>query len=58
MERQTLAYLLMLLMAAAIAYYVGYRRHHGRDRTYRRRQSREAEAYEKSMSDKEKGGRS
>ena len=49
MERHTLAYLIIALMAAAIIGWGIFRWHYGRERTYHRRQSRETVDYRKRM---------
>ena len=41
MERQTLAYLMLAVLAGWIIGWASFLWHHGGDRTYRRRQSRE-----------------
>ena len=45
MERQTLAYLLIFLIIAAVSAWGGYTVYHGRERTYRRRLARENAEY-------------
>ncbi len=57
MERQTLGYILVLLIAAALFAYGAYRRHHGSERSYRRRHAQEGEAHRKIMEAKEENGR-
>jgi len=53
MERQSFAYLIMIVMAAALIGWGLYRWYHGRERTYRRRQTREAADHDKRMEEDE-----
>ncbi|HST35646.1 MAG TPA: hypothetical protein VLK25_03340 [Allosphingosinicella sp.] len=49
MDRQQLAYLLIILMALAIAFVAAFRWHHSHDRTYLRQRRQEAEDHDRHM---------
>lgn len=53
MERQTLAFLIMAVMAVPIVGWAAFRWYHGRARSNRRRRSRERAAYDDIMAAKE-----
>lgn len=53
MERQTIAYMIVFLLAAAILGLLVYRRYHGQGRAYHRRRVREEAAHRKLMAEKE-----
>lgn len=52
MERHLIAYALLVALVVAATAFALYKRHHSRDRSYRRRKARETAAYEKLMADK------
>ena len=52
MDRQFIAYLIFLMLVAAVAAWLAYRWYNGRERSYRRRVAREALAHEKAMAAK------
>lgn len=49
MERQYIAYLLIVLLIGAVAGAIAYLRHNSRERVYLRRKIREREAYKRAM---------
>ena len=55
MERQHIAYLLILLMILAIGGIVAYLRHNTHERRHQRRRVREQAAHEKRMAERAEG---
>jgi hypothetical protein len=51
MERQTLAYLIMVVVAATLAGWAVFQWYYARERTYRRRLAREAAAYQRMIAE-------
>ena len=52
MDRQLIAYLLILLTALAVAIVVSFKLYHSRDRSYRRRLKRERVEYDRMIDDR------
>ena len=52
MDRQTLAYLIIVALVAVLIAWLAYRRYYGRERSYRRRVAREHLAYKEAMNAK------
>ena len=56
-DRETIAYGIMLLMALALAAFVLFKWYHSHERSYRRRERHENAAYTDLMASKDKAGR-
>lgn len=52
MDRQSVAYLILFVLVAALAAWLAYLWYHGHERSYRRRVAREDQAHEKAMAAK------
>ena len=52
MDRQSIAYLILAILAVIVLGVWLYRRHHGHERSYGRRQRHETKLYNKSMADR------